>query len=173
MSSAAPEIMRGQVSGLREPDPHDPHGVRTPAREHAQLSMFLGTWHIEGSNAPTAPHGADVEVNGDRSYTWLPGEFFLFGRWNHRAGHDAHVGTSIIGWDPDRHSFYAHHYDNLGFAREYALSLHAGVWTFAGRYERASLAFSETHRSFLERWEISKDGSTWRPLCELRGTKLD
>lgn len=165
--------MHSQVSSWRPPPPADPHAVRKPTREHAQLAMFLGTWHIEGSNAPSAPGAADAEVNGDQVYTWLPGEFFLFGRWNHRAGSGSHIGTSVTGWEPDRSAFFAHHYDNLGYAREYALSLHAGVWTFAGRYERASLAFSDTHRAFVERWEISQDGTSWRPLCELRGTKLD
>ena len=165
--------MAAQVAPFRMSARPDPHAVRTRTREHAQLAMFLGTWHIEGSNAPTAPRGADIEVNGDRSYSWLSGEFFLFSRWNHRAGHDSHIGTSIIGCDYERGGYFAHHYDNLGYAREYALSLHAGVWTFSGRYQRASLAFSETRRSFLERWEVSQDGASWRPLCELRGTKLD
>lgn len=166
-------MQRQHSAVLRAVPPYDPHAARVHTREHALLAMFLGTWHVEGSNAPTAPVHPDRPVFGDAVYTWLPGEFFVLGRWNHRIGGDSHIGTSLMGFDPDRRAYFAHHYDNLGYARDFVLAPHGTAWTFASRYDRASYVFDDARRSFLVRWELSADGTTWRPLCELRGTRLD
>jgi hypothetical protein len=152
----------------------DPHESRSRGREHALMEMLIGRWHVQGHNALAAPNAPGTPVSGEQSYEWLPGRFFVLGRWSRRfgdAGDDAHVGTSIIGHDPDRGGLFAHHYDNLGYAREYVVLVNDHVWSLSGRHERARIELSLDGASFHETWQLSKDGVIWQPLCELVGRR--
>lgn len=109
------------------------------------MEMLIGQWQVEGNNAPAAPHAPRTPVSGEQSYEWLPGKFFVLGRWSRRFGDGgrAHIGTSILGYDPDRDGLSTHHYDNLGYAREYAVSVRDRVWSLTGRSERMEIAAEE------------------------------
>lgn len=148
----------------------DPHASRSRAPEHALMEMLIGRWRTEGHNAPAAPDAPRTPVAGEQTYEWLPGRFFVLGRWSRQFGDSSHVGTSILGEDPER-GLFAHNYDNLGYAREYVVTVRDRVWTLSGRYERARIEFSADGSWFRETWELSKDGTTWQPLCELLGRR--
>ena len=157
------------------PEPHrklsDPHASRARGPEHEQLEAFAGAWRVLGRNAPAAPFDDGAEVTGEQTYEWLPGRFFLASRWHRRALTGEHVGTGILGFDPDAGSLLAHHFDNLGFARRYRLAVRGHVWTLSGPWERATIAFEPSGDRFTETWEIARDGARWRPLCELEVTR--
>jgi peptidoglycan/xylan/chitin deacetylase (PgdA/CDA1 family) len=102
----------------------------------------------------------------------MPGGFFLIGRWVHRFGSALHEGISFIGHDPGTRSYSADNFDNLGYHRTYALDERGGLWHFSGGFERATMRFDDDGNGFTVNWELSKDGKTWAPLCELRGTRL-
>jgi hypothetical protein len=159
------------ISGAKRAPQSHPHARRTPSRDHAALAMFVGRWRVEGHNAATALNAPSGVVTGEEIYEWLAGGFFVVGRWSRRFGGDAHIGSSVLGHEPDSDAYFAHHYDNLGYAREYVVSVHDRVWTFTGRYERATIEFSRDGESFHEVWERSNDGVTWQPLCELGGRR--
>jgi hypothetical protein len=150
----------------------DPHQARTPGPEHKRLEGFLGHWRVEGHNAPAAPTAAATKVLGEETYDWMPGGFFLIGRWVHRFDSSLHEGISFIGHDPETRAFTADNFDNLGYHRAYRLTELGGVWQFSGAFERASWRFDDDRNGFTVNWEMSKDGKTWAPLCELRGTRL-
>jgi hypothetical protein len=162
-------------AGERHRKLSDPHAPRTRGREHEELEVFVGAWRVAGRNAAVAASEAGGvvtgEVTGDQTYEWLPGRFFLASRWHRRFASGAHVGTGVLGFDPDTGAFYAHHFDNLGFARRYRLTLRGRVWTLAGPWERGTIAFGPHGDSFTETWEISADGARWRLLCELEATR--
>jgi hypothetical protein len=80
------------------------------------------------------------------------------------------VGTSLIVVQDG--SYSADNFDNLGYHRRYAVRVEGDTWTFVGEYERAKQTFDPSGRSFEIKWELSKDGKQWQPLCELHGTKL-
>lgn len=149
----------------------NPHAHRKPGREQALLKLFLGTWQIEGHNAPSAPDAQGEPVAGCDSYELMPGDFFIEGRWEHEFASGKHTGIAIIGYDPDEATFFAHHYDNLGYPRRYQLTYNERVFTYQGKFERATVVFSSDGERMVQAWEMSDDGENWRTLCELHGSK--
>lgn len=139
--------------------------------EHELLIRLVGRWTITGRNGAEAPSAPNAPIAGEESYEWLPGEFFVLGRWDRRIGDGRHVGVSMLGRAVDASRYEAHNFDNLGYARRYVLSASGSTLTFSGEWERATYEIAEDGRSFRARWEISKDGSTWGSLCELRGER--
>ena len=150
----------------------DRHEKRVVGPEHRRLDVFVGRWRVEGRNAPQAPGSPGTSVLGEESYEWLPGGFFLMNRWNRRFSDGGiHQGTGIIGHEPGGETYTNQAFDNLGYARNYALSNNGRTWSFAGKWERATVTFSDDGRHLQTRWEISKDGNIWQPLCDLASTK--
>ncbi len=141
----------------------DPHARRTPDQHDQELAPILGTWQITGADETTA-------IVGEETFERMPGGFFVHGRFDRMIDGDAHDGVIVLGYDRDRGAFVSHHFDNLGYAREYVITIEGARWTFHGRYERATYDFDGAH--FAATWEQSKDGRTWQPLCKLRGTRV-
>lgn len=140
-------------------------------QEHKRLHVFVGRWKVEGQNKDSAPVAPGIKVNGEETYEWLTGGFFLVSRFQHHFGDDAHIGLSTIGYDASSQSYTAHNFDNLGYARRYEISVNDKTWTFTGEFERCTLVFNDDG-SKTENWEISADGSNWQPLCEMTATKI-
>jgi hypothetical protein len=139
--------------------------------EHRRLDAFLGTWTVVGENKGAAPNAVDTPVTGDESYVWLPGRFFLLGRWDRRFGDDRHIGISIMRYDPTTRQYSAYNVDNLGFARTYRVTERDGVWSFTGDWERATWTLGADGTTMAIDWEMTRDGETWAPLCHLDATK--
>lgn len=144
----------------------DLHAKRTPGPHQQQLAAFLGAWKLTGTLA-----GSDAPVVGRQVYELLPGNFFIAGHWDRKFGDVHHIGTSILGYQPDTRTLFAHNFDNLGYARKYVLSLSERTWKFSGQFERATIEFAADGNSFTEVWHRSKDGKTWTPLCNLEGRR--
>jgi hypothetical protein len=152
------------------PTQDDAHAPRQVRPEHRLLDVFVGQWRVSGTSAPGGPGS---EVAGGESYEWLPGGFFLMNRWQRDFGAgNEHVGTGILGHLPEAPLFFAQSFDNLGYERRYDVSVEGRVWSYVGPWERARIEFAEDHQSFTARWELSKDGESWSPLCDLKMTKL-
>jgi hypothetical protein len=139
--------------------------------ELRRLDAFLGTWTVVGENKGAAPNAPNTPVAGEESYVWLPGRFFLLGRWDRRFGDDRHIGISIVRYDPATRQYSAYNVDNLGFARTYRVTERDGVWSFTGDRERATWALAADGRTMAIDWEMTRDGETWAPLCHLDATK--
>jgi hypothetical protein len=155
-------------------DVQDPHAARQRGAEHEPLKMFLGRWNVEGHNTASAPRDSRGEVTGEVSYELLHGGFYVICRWDRQFGNQSqrHVGVGVIGYDPEHREYFSNNVDNLGYERRYRLELSDRTWRFVGPFERAELEFSADGRAFTETWEISEDGSSWQPLCDLKATKL-
>jgi ketosteroid isomerase-like protein len=139
--------------------------------QQRQLDVFIGRWKVEGHNRAGAPLHPHAHVTGDESYAWLPGGFFIEGQWNHRFADAAHAGTSILGVDAISETHVIHNFDNLGYARTYTMRARGRTWTLTGERERATYVFSDDGSEMTARWEISKNGATWDPLCDLALTR--
>jgi hypothetical protein len=150
----------------------NPHAHRRPGREQELLKLFLGAWNVEGHNAPSAPDAEGDAVTGRDVFELLPGGFFIQGHWDHTfASGVVFTGIAMLGYDPDEGSFFAHHYDNLGYPRRYPVTYNDRVFTYTGQYERATIVFSPDGQRMIQTWEMSDDGENWRPLCELHSSK--
>jgi hypothetical protein len=153
-------------------------GVSTPQSPkigpaQRQLDVFVGKWNVEGRNAPIAPNGASTNVTGVESYEWLPGGFFLICRWDRDFDDGtSHKGIGLIGFDASSGTYSSHNFGNLGFHREYQLSVRDRTWTFSGKWERATVQFGDGDKTMTVRWEVSKDSRQWKPLCDLKATKI-
>jgi len=155
---------------VREPpDSTEPTPLIT--EQHRRLDAFIGTWTVVGENKSAAPNAPDTPVTGEESYVWLPGRFFLLGRWDHRFGDDRHIGINIIRYDPTTGQYSSYNVDNLGFARTYRVTEGDGVWAFTGDRERATWTLGADGKTMTIDWEVSGDGETWAPLCHLDATR--
>jgi hypothetical protein len=169
------DLSKGEVhttSAKRSHKTGAPEGIRARGREQDMLEMFIGTWQVRGYNEPSPLGSGRTEVMGTQKYVWLPGEFFVRGSWNHRFGARVHQGTSLLGFEPDQAAYFAHIFDNLGYARTYVVALAGRVWTFSGQFERATFAFSEDCDRYQETWELTRDGHTWLLLGALEATRF-
>ena len=140
-----------------------------PGPEARQLEVFIGKWKVAGHNHTA--QGPDVPVHGEETYEWLPGGFFVCGRWAHYFGEGGHEGLSVLGFDQDRRELFVHNVDNLGFARIYPLTVRDRTWTYDGTRERATQEFTRDGKSFAIHWE-KRQGSIWTPLCDLKATRV-
>ena len=150
----------------------DPHAGRTLSGAQELLRIFVGRWQVEGQTSVAAPIGKGSAFHGEEVYEMLPGGFFLHGQWHRSFDEGEHVGTCMIGFAPEKGSYCAHHYDNLGYMREFVLTVRDRTWRLAGRYERATYVFAEDGKSFEQHWETSKNGLSWQPLCDLVATAV-
>jgi hypothetical protein len=152
--------------------PSDPHAARQLQELHRRLETFIGRWNVAGRNSDAAPVAPNSPIRGENHFEWLPGQFFVIGRFRHDNALGAHSGASLMGVEEHGGALFAHNFDNLGYERRYAVSCEDGVWRFVGQFERATLVFGQDGRSYEERWELSKDGASFTALCELHATKL-
>ncbi|CAN5492175.1 hypothetical protein BH09BAC3_BH09BAC3_38510 [soil metagenome] len=145
----------------------------TPAKELQQLSIFLGKWQVEGQNHENAPVGPGNKINGEETYEWMQGEFFMISKWDRQIGEVNHTGIGLIHYDTESGFFSADQYDNLGYNRTYLLVQDKNVWKLIGNNERATIEFNKNGNSFTENWDInSDDGAMWKPLCSLMGRRM-
>lgn len=144
---------------------------RGPGTEVALLAPIIGRWQVVGENAPTAPSAPASAVEGEESYEWMDGDFFILGRWSRTFDNGHHSGVSVLGYEPERGAVMIHNFDNLGYARDYQVAIDGKVWTLTGAHERATYSFAADGESFDARWEIASDRNGWQPLCTLRGRR--
>jgi hypothetical protein len=167
-----PTSASAQPLNAADEAPSDPHAPRVPQALHRKLEAFIGRWSVSGRNGDAAPAAPNSPIRGENHFEWLPGQFFVIGRFRHDNDAGTHAGASLMGVEEDGEGLFARNFDNLGYERRYALSIERGVWRFVGRFERATLVFGQDGLSYEERWELSKDGEQFVPLCEMRATKL-
>lgn len=134
---------------------------------HERLEMFVGEWDATGRTLMPS------DLTGRESYAWLSGGFFLLYRFDRSYGGMEHRGTGVFRVDPADQSYSTTFYDNLGYARDYAVTVDGRRWTLTGPWERATLEFSEDGQRLDERWERSDDGENWMPLCEFSATRVN
>lgn len=150
------------------PPPPEPVPVRGPV--HERLGVFIGTWKSVGRTGAGAAT-PDVRMFGEEAYEWLPEGFFLVHRFDRRIGHGTHKGMAVLGYDAYRQQYFADFFDSLGYARRYGVQVQDNMWTLTGTWERATFTFNERNDAIAICWELSSDGATWRPLCELTAVK--
>ena len=154
---------------LTPPEHTQPESTPTVGPEHGELDPFVGTWRITGENTGDAPNAPNASVTGEQRYQWMPGRFFLEGRWDHHFGNDRHTGLSIMRYDEATHEHSTYNVDNLGYARTYRMTRRDGVWSLTGPSERATIRFTDDGAMKIH-WD-RKQGSSWVPLCDLVGVR--
>jgi hypothetical protein len=142
-----------------------------PSEELKKLQIFAGKWIVEGQNLSGAPIAPNTEVAGVQTYDWLPGNFFLVGKWDRQFDEAEHIGIGLFAYDTEKKEFCLTNYDNMGYARKYEVLSYRHVWKLTGEKERATIIFSADGQTFIEDWEIMNNFN-WQPLCTLKSKKI-
>ena len=136
----------------------DPHAQRTPGQQDAQLEPILGIWQLTG------------DLSGEETFERMHGGFFVHGRFDRMIDGKQHDGVIILGYDRDRSAFLSRHFDNLGYAREYTVTIDGARWRFTGPWERATFELGDG--TYVATWEMSNDSRIWKPLCRYNATRV-
>jgi hypothetical protein len=158
------------------PTPNDVPETRAPSL--ARLDVLVGRWQMEarfaeGAFGPGSP--AVVNRDGQTSFEWLDGRFFLLQRFrnDHLA---APSGLAIIGGS-DGEGFVQHYFDSRGVARRYAMSIDEQQWTLQGEsggfHQRYRGQISDDGSCIAGVWESSSDGRDWHQDFELSYDKVE
>lgn len=145
--------------------------IPQPSEELKKLQVFAGKWLVEGQNLSGAPIAPNTEIAGVQTYDWLPGNFFLVGKWDRQFDVAEHIGIGMFGYDQEKQEFFLTNYDNLGFVRKYDVFSYRHIWKFTGTRERATIIFSPDGQTYIEDWEILNNYN-WQPLCTLKSKKI-
>lgn len=153
--------------------------VSPPVRgsAHNALSVFLGEWRAEGiSFGGTDQSGADPKANGvpwvsTHTARWHTGDFFLIQDERAQIGGKPFDTLSIMGVEPDDKGHFARTFENHGFYRHYALSVHDRTWLLEGETERARTVLIADGNTQTITWEWLRGGK-WLPLCDRVATRV-
>ncbi len=128
------------------------------------LSMLLGEWAMEISNAHFLPSPSDT-VKGYVSFEWVQDGAYLILRMGDKAISPP-AATWLIGRDESASNYTVLYYDSRRVSRVYQMSFADGVWQmwreapdFWQRYEGKVSADRQTIAGC---WETSSDGVTWQ-----------
>jgi hypothetical protein len=129
----------------------------------AAWEPLIGSWASSGRTVD------GVAVEGSDVYEWLPGAQFVVHRVDVRMGGEQVDVLEVIG-ERDDDAFAMRSFDNTGGTAVMRATVDdAGVWTFAGPTERATLVVAEDGGSMSARWERSRDGGgTWEHWMDMR-----
>ncbi|HET6227770.1 MAG TPA: DUF1579 family protein [Bacteroidia bacterium] len=142
-----------------------------PSIELKKLQVFVGKWLVEGQNFSEAPFAANTDFTGVQTYDWLPGNFYMVGKWDRQFSEEEHIGIGMYGFHPDTRELCLTTYDNRGDERAFTIDSYRHIWKFTGKNMRGTIIFSSDEQTFIEDWELLKNFA-WVPLCTIKSTKL-
>jgi hypothetical protein len=142
-----------------------------PFEELKKLEVFAGKWLVEGQNLSGAPISPNSDIAGVQTYDWLPGNFFLVGKWDRQFNDAEHIGIGMFGFDIEKQELFLTNYDNFGTVSKYEVFSYRHIWKLTGEKERATIIFSADGQTFIEDWEI-RNNYNWQPLCSLKSKKI-
>jgi hypothetical protein len=126
----------------------------------AAWEPLIGSWASSGRTVEA------VEIEGTDVYEWLPGRQFVLHRVDVRMGGEQVDVFEVIG-ERDGEAFLMRSFDRHGGTAVMRATVDdAGVWTFAGPAERATLVVAPDGESMSARWERVRDGS-WEHWMEM------
>ena len=121
------------------------------AAEIAAFQPLIGAWATSGWTVE------GVTIEGSDVYEWLPGERFVVHHVDVRMGGQQVDVLEVIG-EPDGDAFLMRSFDRQGGTAVMRATVDdAGVWTFAGPTERATLVVADTTMS--AKWERNVGGA--------------
>jgi hypothetical protein len=135
----------------------------------AAWEPIIGSWASSGRTVER-PGDPPVSIEGSDIYEWLPGRHFVVHHVDVRMGGEQVHVLEVIGEPDGSGAVLMRSFDHAGgTALMRATVDEAGVWTFAGPTERATLVVAEDGESMAAAWERSPDGgATWERWMDMR-----
>jgi hypothetical protein len=123
----------------------------------AAWEPLIGSWASSGRTLER-PGEPSVSIEGSDVYEWLPGRRFVVHRVDVRMGGEQVDVLEVIGEPGDGPAVLMRSFErNGGSALMQATVDDAGVWTFAGPTERATLLIAEDGDTMAATWERRTD----------------
>jgi hypothetical protein len=132
------------------------------------LAVLIGRW-VSSGRTVARPGEPAVEIEGTDVYEWGPGRYVLVHRVDVRMGGEQVDVLEIIGPADAVGGYPMRAYDQAGgVVTMHATVDDAGVWTFAGETERATLTVAPDGSSMDAVWERSADGgNSWEHWMDM------
>jgi hypothetical protein len=142
--------------------------------EQRKLEVFVGDWTYEGSVNET-PLGAGGKFAGKVTFRMILDGLFLEGRGEDKGIYGGKEiifkGMMILWFDPIKHAYLSHTYDNDSFVNSSVLTASGNTWIGSGAQTdrkgksyktKRTISVSADGSSMTHKTEISTDdGKTW------------
>jgi Protein of unknown function (DUF1579) len=151
----------------------------SPTAEHKRLTIFLGTWNLQGRQHATRV-GPAVEITGTERFEWLAGGFFLVHHFDARVGDAPAACIEVTGYDASTGTYPIHTYYNNGQSAEWEpIERDGTTWILTGEWPmqgetvqvRCTIEFADEGNSRTARWESSSDGTRWETFWDVKATR--
>lgn len=150
----------------------------SPTAEHKRLSIFVGTWNLEGRQHATRV-GPAADITGTERFEWLSGGFFLVHHFDARVGGQPAACIEVTGYDASTGTYPTHTYYNNGQSAEWQLVDRDGSWILTGEWSmggetvavRCTIEFADEGRSRTAKWESSSDGARWETFWDVKAIR--
>ncbi|HUR40869.1 MAG TPA: hypothetical protein VM240_06830 [Verrucomicrobiae bacterium] len=146
------------IASAQTPSPSDPR---------QKLSMFVGTWTVEGS-----------EKTYRETCEWLTRESFVVCRAEDTNPKERDVSLSIMGYSPEEQAYTYANFSGSGGSRTLRGWVHGEKWVFTGGRERDGtsarwqVTIIPNAKGFHFRQEVSENGAAWTTNFETRYVRL-
>jgi len=144
---------------------------KKPSVQLKKLNFLIGKWHTQGEILQGATVSSKI-IRGMDTYEWVSGGFFILHRVDVFMGNEKTEAIEIIGYDQDRKSYFMKSFDNQGASiTMYAVPDKPGVLKFGDDKMRSILIANKNGNSMTAKWELSKNGKTWKPWMNIQFDK--
>lgn len=113
-----------------------------------RFEILIGTWDIQGRVS-----GLFGEVNGQATFEWMAGGFFLSQRFYMNFVGQRIEGLEVIGYDPYSQSFPATVYTNMGISPSYKWDIHDNMVIHSTEGSKYIGRFDPNKNVLTGRWE--------------------
>ena len=151
-----------------------------PGPEVKKLDYFVGTWTGEGT-VPAGPWGAGGKYSVTHTQKWMAGKFFLESRSETKMPSELGgetISIGFVGYDTEKKIYTSTGFDSHGGHGVELGTLDGDTWTWTGSedYKGQQIQHRETNKmlsptTYIAKFEVSTDGTTWTPMMETRVTK--
>ncbi len=148
--------------------------ISSPNPMLKDLSMLLGKWEMELSNAVFLPN-ASATIRGEVYFDWLEdGAFLVMRMGTQRSGTPSAIW--LINRDDASSDYKVFYYDDRKVSRIYEMSFSGKVWKLWRQSPNFSQRF-EGHivndgNKILAKWEKSEDGQNWEHDFDVTYTRM-
>lgn len=139
----------------------------TPGDPRQKLSMFVGTWTVEGS-----------ESTYRERCEWLTRESFVVCRAEDTNSKERDISLSIMGYSPEEQAYTYANFNGSGSSRTLHAWVHGEKWVFTGGRERVGkfarwqVTITPNVKGFHFRQEVSENGAAWKTNYETQYLRL-
>lgn len=132
-----------------------------------KLSMFVGTWTVEGS-----------ESTYRETCEWLTRESFVVCRAEDTNPKERDVSLSIMGYSPEEQAYTYANFNGSGGSRTLRAWVQGEKWVFTGgrermgKFARWQVTITPNVKGFHFRQDISENGAAWTTNFETQYIKL-